>query len=335
MVLSKLLVLYTLSSLAMLANSGPVAAEATAIRFGIQAGLIHLPFASVQHDRLIETHARQAGLGEIKVDWFHFAGGAALNDAVLSDSVDFAETGPPSLIILWAKSGGKYKGLGAAGASPMVLVTRNAAVHSLKDFTEKDRIAVPAVKVSTQAIILKIASEAAFGPGNQGKLDDLTVTLSHPDAVLAMSDSHGAIDSHFSTPPYLYMELAHPDVHAVLSAQDVLGVPFSNGIMFTSQEFHDKNPKIVAATIAALQDALALIQSDPQAAANIYLETSGDKSSPQVIADLLTKPGTSYAIEPQGMLRIAQFMRQIGMINTKPASWRDLFFVEAHAFSGS
>ena len=332
---SKLLLLYAICSLTIWANAAPAGAEVGTVRFGIQAGLIHLPFAIMQHEQLIEKHAREAGLGDIKVEWFRFAGGAALTDAVLSNSVDFAETGPPSLIILWAKTSGKYKGLGAAGASPMVLVTRNPNVHSIKDFTEKDRIAVPAVKVSTQAIILKIACEAAFGPGNQGKLDGLTVTLSHPDAVLALGENHGEIDSHFSTPPYLYAELANPGVHAVLSAEDVLGVPFSNGIMFTSQAFHKQNPKIITATIAALEEALGLIQRDPRHAANIYVETSGDKSSPETIADLLTRPGTSYSIAPNGMRRIAQFMQHIKMIDTAPASWQDLFFEEAHGFPGS
>jgi len=310
----------------------PAAADVDTVRVGVQPGLTRLPWSVIEHEHLIEQRAKAAGLGEIKVEWFHFAGGAALNDGMLSGNLDFAETGPPSLIILWAKTRGGYKGLGASGASPMVLVTRNPGVHSINDLTEKDRIAVPAVKTSTQAIVLAMAAEKAFG--NHAKFDALTVARSHPDAMVALLDKRSEIDSHFSLPPYLYKELASPGVHAVLSAEDVLGAPLSNGILFTSQSFHDANRKIVRATIAALDDALAFIERDPRSAAKIYLEVSGEKAGVDEIAALITKPGTSYDRTPHGMLRAAQFMHRIGLINVEPTTWKQLFFEEAHDLAG-
>jgi len=328
-------IVFALSCLSAVMLVAPARAEVDKVRVGVQPGLTHLPWAVIEHERLIEQRAKDAGLGEIKVQWFHFAGGAALNDGMLSGSLDFAETGPPSLIILWAKTKGGYKGLGASGASPMVLVTRNPAVHSIKDLTEKDRIAVPAVKTSTQAIVLAMAAEKAFGAGNHAKLDTLTVTRSHPDALAALLDPRSEINSHFSLPPYLYQELDTPGVHAVLTAEDVLGAPLSNGILFASQSFHDMNPKIVRATIAALDDALAFIQRDPRSAAKIYLDMSGEKSSVDAIAALITKPGNSYDRTPRGMLRAAQFMHRIGLINAEPSSWKDLFFEEAHELAGN
>jgi len=327
-------ILFVLSGLFAVLPIAPAQAEVDRIRVGVQPGLTHLPWAIIEHERLIEQRAKEAGLAELKVEWFHFAGGAALNDGMLSGSLDFAETGPPSLIIMWAKTRGAYKGLGASGASPMVLVTRNPSVHTIKDLTEKDRIALPAVKTSTQAIVLAMAAEKAFGIGHHGKLDALTVARSHPDALAALLDPRSEIDSHFSLPPYLYQELAAPGVHVVLSAEDVLGAPLSNGILFASQSFHDMNPKIVRATIAALDDALSFIAHDPRSAAKVYLEVSREKSSVDAIAALITKPGNSYDRTPHGMLRAAQFMHRIGLINAEPATWKDLFFDEAHALSG-
>lgn len=332
---SRILLTLALDCILSVMLVGPAAAEVDKIRVGVQPGLTHLPWSIIEHERLIEQRAKAAGLGEIKVEWFHFAGGAALNDGMLSGSLDFAETGPPSLIILWAKTRGGYKGLGASGASPMVLVTRNPGVHSIHDLTEKDRIAVPAVKTSTQAIVLAMAAEKAFGIGNHAKFDALTVARSHPDAMVALLDKHSEIDSHFSLPPYLYKELESPDVHAVLSAEDVLGAPLSNGILFTSKSFHDANRKIVRATVAALDDALAFIARDPRSAAKIYLEVSGEKSSVDEIAALITKPGTSYDRTPRGMLRAAQFMHRIGLINAEPANWKQLFFDEAYDLAGN
>lgn len=307
--------------------------ETDTVRIGVQYGLAHLPWAVVRHEGLIEQEARKAGLS-LKTEWYQFAGGDAMNAAILSDSVDFVETGPPSLIILWDRTGGSYKGLGASGAMPMELVTRNPDVHTIKDFTDKDRIAVPAVKVSTQAILLEMAAEQTWGKGQYARLDPLTVTRAHPDAVAALLDKNSEIDSHFSLPPYLEIELAVPGVHVVLSAEQILGAPFLNGVLVCSQDFHDNNPKAVAATVAALDDALALIRDDPKRAAQIYLDVSHEKNTVEAIAKIITEPGTLYERTPRGVGRLAEFMHHIGMVKHDPKSWKDLFFEEAQALPG-
>src|SRR5207248_9830218 len=140
------------------------------------------------------------------------------------------------------------------------------------------RRAWPAAKASPPAIVTARAAEEASGGGKHAKLDTLTATRSHPDARAARLDPRCEINRHFSLPPYLYQELGTPGVHAGLTAEDVLGAPLSNGILFVSQSFHDMNPKIVRATIAALDDALAFIRRDPRSAAKIYLDMSGEKS---------------------------------------------------------
>src|SRR5437879_13014340 len=89
---------------------GPTGAEVDKLRVGVQPGLTHLPWAVIGHERLIERRAKESGLGEIKVEWCHFAGGAALNDGMLSGSLDFAESGPRSLSSLWAKTRRASKG---------------------------------------------------------------------------------------------------------------------------------------------------------------------------------------------------------------------------------
>ena len=44
-------------------------------------------------------------------------------------------------------------------------------MKTIKDFTEKDRIALPAVRVSIQAVVLQMAAEKVFGKGQEHKLD--------------------------------------------------------------------------------------------------------------------------------------------------------------------
>ena len=65
-------------------------------------------------------------------------------------------------------------------------MVRDPAIKSLKDFKDTHRIALPAVKVSNQAIILQMAAAREFGDAKYAALDHLTVSMSHPDATAAM-----------------------------------------------------------------------------------------------------------------------------------------------------
>src|SRR5437879_830561 len=87
-------------------------------------------------------------------------------------------------------------------------VTRNPNVKTISDFRDGDRIALPAVKVSAQAVLLQMAAEQAFGAGQQNRLDPLTVTMSHPDAMQALLSGQSEVNAHFGSPPFQYQEVA-------------------------------------------------------------------------------------------------------------------------------
>src|SRR5207244_886083 len=52
-----------------LALPGQAAAEATALRVARQFGVAYLQFMVMQDQKLIEKHAKAAGLGDIATDW--------------------------------------------------------------------------------------------------------------------------------------------------------------------------------------------------------------------------------------------------------------------------
>ena len=163
-------------------------AEVSRVRVAMQFGLTYLPIMIMQEDRLIEKAAKAAGLGDVEVQWHKFAGGNVMNDALLSGNLDFAATGLPSFLILWDKASASLdvKGIASYGATPLYLVTKNPDVRTVRDFTNKDRIAVPAVKSSVQAIILQMVAEKEWGPANWARLDPLTVSRGYADAAIAM-----------------------------------------------------------------------------------------------------------------------------------------------------
>ena len=139
---------------------------------------------------------------------------------------------------------------------PLWLNTINPDVKTIKDFTEKDRIALPAVKVSIQAVTLQMAAEKAFGPGQHGSSTRSPSRSSHPDGMAAMMSGRSEITAHFTSAPFQYQELDDQRVRKVLDSYDVLGGPHTFNVVWASPSFHDENPKMVKAFVAALDEAM-------------------------------------------------------------------------------
>jgi NitT/TauT family transport system substrate-binding protein len=189
--------------------------------------------------------------------------------------------------------------------------------------------------VSGQAVLMQMAAERALGAAHYAKLDPLTVSLPHPDATAAILSGSSEITSHFSTSPYQEIELHAPGVHAVLTTRDLFDTPFSNGLLYTTQRFHDANPTLFRVFMAALDEAIGAINADKRAAAELYLRVTREKTPVEQILAAIAAPGVEYGLAPHNVFAVASFMNRVGTIKQKPASWQDLFFSEAHALPGS
>jgi NitT/TauT family transport system substrate-binding protein len=189
--------------------------------------------------------------------------------------------------------------------------------------------------VSIQAVTLQMAAEKAFGEGQQGKLDALTVSLSHPDAQVALLSGASEITAHFSSPPFQYQQLEKPGIRTVLSSYDVLGGPATFNVVWTTSKFRNENPKLYDAFVKALDEATAQINRDKKAAAEAYLRISKDKDTVADILAMLNDPAIVYTTTPQNVMKYVDFMAKVGAIKVKPESWKDLFFPNIHGAAGS
>ena len=310
--------------------------EMSEINVAQQYGIGYLPLMLMEEQKLIEKHAKAAGI-DVKVGWAKFAGGNVMNDALLSGSLQFASGGVGPFVTLWSRTRGNLdvKAVSAINSMPLYLNTRNPSVKSIKDFTEKDRIALPAVKVSIQAVTLQMAAEKAFGEGQQGKLDSLTVSMSHPDAQTALLSGQSEVTAHFSSPPFQYQQLQKPGIHTVLNSYEVLGGPATFNVVWTTSKFSNENPKLYDAFVKALDEATAQINKDKKAAAEAYLRISRDKATVAEILAMLNDPNIVFTTTPQNVMKYVDFMAKIGSVKVKPDSWKDLFFPNIHGASGS
>jgi NitT/TauT family transport system substrate-binding protein len=324
------------ASIALLAPAGGAFAEVSEITVAKEYGIGYLPYMIMESKKLIEKHATALGLSEIKVNWQTFGGSGLMQGAMIAGRLDFASSGVPWFLTMWDKLNGQVKSPGALDSMPLHLMTRNPAIKTLKDFTEKDRIALPAVKTSVQAMTLQMAAAATFGPGNAAKLDPLTVSLSHPEALSALLSGISEINSHFTSPPFQDVEAKDARVHKVLSSYDFTGGATTFIISWTTTKFYQENPKTYQAFTAALEEAQAFIRANKKEASEIYLSMSGDKRlSVNDMQSMLSNPDYVFTIVPQNVMKYATFMLSTGSMKTKPASWKDLFFPNVQSLAGS
>lgn len=323
---------------AMLAMLAPVLARAEVgeLRITKQPGIIYLAPIVMEQQKLVEREAARLGLPELRARWITFGGGGAATDALLSGNVDIVTTGASNMLLLWDRTRGQVKGLAGSSATPMWLISGRPEVKTLRDLEPTDKIAVPTVKISSQAIILQIAARQLYGDADFAHFDAMTVTLGHPDAQAALTGGKGGgLTGHFSGAPYQAAEASAPGLHVVTTSDQIMGGPYSNAVYFAQTRFHDANPTVMKAFMAAAAAAADYIAAHPREACELYLAATGEKTPVDVLLQQIGDPKTSYSLAPFGMMRVASHMADIKVLKTRPATWQEFFFPEAAELPGN
>jgi NitT/TauT family transport system substrate-binding protein len=311
-------------------------AQVKTVRLAKQFGISYLPLTIMEDKKLLEEEAKKLGV-EVKTEWLQLSAGSPMNEALISGNLDFASGGVGPLLTIWSRTRANLKvmGVAAINSMPIWLTTINPDVKTIKDFTEKDRIALPAVKVSIQAVTLQMAAEQTFGPGQHGRLDTLTVSMSHPDGMAAMMSGRSEVTGHFTSAPFQYQELADPRVRKVVDSYDVLGGPHTFNVVWASTRFRDENPKIVEAFVAALDEAVKFINANRKEAAEIWVRAENSRMPAAEAERIIRLPENEWTMTPKKVMAYADFMSRNGLIPARPESWKDLFFPEMHGLPGS
>ncbi|WP_413615391.1 ABC transporter substrate-binding protein [Halomonas cupida] len=326
-----------LSLLALTATGFAHGAEASErIRIAEQFGIAYLPLQVIQDRELIQKHAEEAGL-DIDVEWRRLSGGAAVNDALLSGSIDIASAGVGPLLTAWDRTRGNLdvKAIAALGHAPNFLLTRDPDVQSIEDFGPEDRIALPAVGVSVQARFLQYAAANTFGAEEYDVLDRQTLSLPHPDATAALISGGTEITGYFSSIPYQYQALEHEEISKVTDSYEILGGPVTPVLVYATDRFRTDNPELYEVFRAALAEASEIIEADRDAAVDNFLRVTGSRLERHFLTRLVNDPQIDFTLVPDNTYPLAEFLYQVGAIEHHPESWQDYFFDEIHAWEGS
>jgi NitT/TauT family transport system substrate-binding protein len=318
---------------------GPGSSTPNEVRLTRGAGGVgFLPLLVMEDFGLIEKHAAQNGLADLSVRWIDLGGPAIVNDALLSGSADFVSAGPPAFLTLWdrTRDSVQVQGVAAMTSLPMYLNTHAAHLNSLDDFTEQDKMAITAIKVSIPAIIMQMYARDNYGEAEFDRFDRFTVSMAHPDGVISMLAGAGGINAHFTSPPFHQREIQDPNIRTIMTTNDVMGGATTFTMLSTTARYRADNPEAYRAVLAALDEAHQLIQSDTTMAAELLLSRTPNSSfTVEEIVDVLNDPDISFTTTPANVMKYAEFMAGIGSISNRPASWEDLFFEDIHGVPGS
>jgi NitT/TauT family transport system substrate-binding protein len=301
--------------------------DAKEVRIGYGFGIGFLPLMVIEKLQLIDKHSKAATGAPAPASFTRFSGSSAMQDAVLADAIDMGGYGIPALLIAWEKTRGTASqiiGLAGITTGPLVLVTNNPAVNSIKDLGPRDRIAMPST-VSPQMYVLQMAAEQELGAGKYDRFKSAVVSLPHPEAVKALL-SRLEISAYFSSAPFTQIVLRDPGIHAILDSETVFGGKGSFLVMAMSKRFADRNPDLVKATLAAIEEAASIIKQDPRHAAEIYLSVEPSSSmTVDFIAEILKSSSDDFGAEVYGVKAYADALVRLGQLRTPPSSWREVF----------
>lgn len=320
---------------ASLAFTPPALAEN--LRVAQQFGITYLQLNVIKHLNLFEKHAAELGVPDLTVDWATFNGVAQMNDALISNSLDVAVAGAPGLITAWSRTAGtpqEIRGICAFAQAPLLMNTNDPALKSIRDLRDTDKIALASVKISIQAIVVSMAAAKEFGIEHYDKLDPLTMSLGPADQTTGLLSGSGGFNVSLSTPPYQNIQLKDPKIRTILDSTDVLGQA-SVTMLTTTKRFHDEQPVLYKAVLAAMDEATDFISKNRRQAIQFYLDDSKDKISVDDLDQILSDPRYRFDSVPAGTMKFADFMQKTGMIKTAPAAWSDLFFPEIADRKGS
>ncbi len=311
-------------------------AETDLIRLTKQPGALYAPVIMMEQQKIFERHLAAKGLGAPKIEWVTVMSGGAANDALLADGIDVVVSGVSNMLLLWGKTNGEVKAITGLSGLPFKLVTRNPNIKTIKDFTPEDRISLPTIKMSMQAITLGIALQKAWGDDKANeKLLTNQVQMGHPDSLGALLNPVHEVRSAFMASPFQEIALKNPEIREVLNSMDALGGAAHVGLIYSTKKFTEANPKTVEAFIAAYDEACESVKKNPKAAAELYLSVTKEKVTVAELAGLFTQPGAIYQAAPVRTMVYATYMHKAGFVKPEPKSWKDYFFPFIHNREGS
>ncbi|MGV8905614.1 MAG: ABC transporter substrate-binding protein [Acetobacterium sp.] len=281
------------------------------VRIAEQYGIAYAPVQIMKDQGLMEKNCPG-----VQVTWEQMSNTTVIREAMISDKLDIGFMAIPPFLIGW-DNGMDWKIATGLSSVPTGLVAKND-IQSLQDIGSNDRIALPQPG-SVQHILLAMACKKEFN--DPQKMDNILVTLSHPDGMNALLAGN-EISAHFTSTPYLETEKATPGYHEILTGQEAFGGEFSFIVGVTTKKLHDESPAVYEAFNQSVAEAIQFINAHPEEAAEIL--TKYYDFSKEDILKYLTAEDTEYSPKVKGIKEFSDFMKETNYLKKSITTFEDV-----------
>lgn len=273
-----------------------------------QYGLAYAPLAVMQAKNFVEEIDP-----DLTIEWAKAGNTTVIREMMLAGKVDIGFMGIPPFLIARDK-GMEWEIFMGLSQAPIGLVSSNPKIQSLEDIQATDRVALPQPG-SIQHILLAIAAERELG--DAARFDQQLVTMKHPDGMSAMLAGQ-ELQLHFTSPPFIFMELDEPNTHLVLTGTEAMGGPFTFIIGAAPKRVLDEKADSLAVLNQALQKAMAFMRDEPEETISILSESY--QLEPEVLKSYLENPELIYTDEIEGLETFIDFMDRNGYLENEIAA---------------
>ena len=281
-------------------DSGDDTAKLTIVQ---QYGMAYAPLKVIQEKGLIEENYD----GDVEVNFQTLNSGASINDAFVAGDVDVGLMGVAPAITGSLNEGVPYKICTNVSAQPHRLMTNDPNIKTLKDIGEKDQIALVNIG-SIQHILLAMAAKEQLGDAHA--LDNNIAAMAHPDGMTALLN--GSVKCQLTTSPFVFKEAEEEGISEVEAIESVWPEGNSFIVAVASTDLHDNNPELYEAVLAAFNDAIAFMNDDPEAAAEMLCVDEDVDAATYL--EWLNDPACSYSTNLTGVSTMAKFMTEEGFL---------------------
>src|SRR5258707_4285060 len=116
----------------------------------------------------------------------------------------------------------------------------------------------------------------------------------------------------------MYQEVEDRRVHKVRDSYEVLGGPHTFNAVWASSKLYNENRKVIDAFLAALEDSLNLINSDPAGTAALWIKAENSKLPLATAEQIIRLPEDEWTDVAKKIMAYANVMHRTRALPVEP-----------------
>lgn len=249
-----------------------------------------------------------------EIEWSNMTSASDMRDALVSGKVDIICTSLSTYIINY-ENGMPLTLISFASGVPIGLYTNDENIQSIKDIGDNQQILTKS-KSNNGHIAFLVESKMKLG--DYMALDDNLVLLSENEAISSLTTSNNYVAGNFSFPMNVKAENA--GLVKIADYNEIVNEYGIGSCYMTTDTYYKNNPEIIESFKKAQEEALIILENNPEEVAQKIEEDYGLEAS--VILDAIKEMPPTNKIRGYNIL--AELLYDVGLIENSPRKFEEL-----------